>query len=107
MERNVFDPMAYFQIGEGTISLTGEGQQFAGNSANSAHARGNLLADIAVRIMNRIEFNTNPASDASKSDFLYRTVRADAANAAQPPLSLAEKEDFMAGARQVLEGAES
>jgi len=104
MERPSIDYMEYFEIGEGTVSLTEKGQQFAGNPRNRAHARGAMLAGMAVHVMNRIDPDTSAAHDTDKSEFLYGKVMEQAADAAQPPLPPEDREQFMAGARQVLLG---
>ena len=96
--------MDYFEIGGGAISLTEKGQQFAGSDGMTAHSRGAMLAGMAVHVMNRIFENTSAAADADKSEFLVGTVMEQAADTAQPPLPAADREQFMAGARQVLLG---
>jgi hypothetical protein len=104
MERASLNYMDYFEIGEGAVSLTEQGKEFAGNARNTARSRGAMLAGMAVHVMNRIDQDTSAVHDADKSVFLYGTVMEQAADAAQPPLPAEDREQFMAGARQVLLG---
>ena len=97
--------MAYFQVDDDAITLTEKGQRFAGSDRNTASTRGQMLASMAVRVLNRIDENIAPTGDTDKSTFLYETMT-NAADAAQPPLSDLDREAFMAGARQVLGGNE-
>ncbi len=99
-----FDPTAHFRIGNGAVTLTEFGRQFAGNPENTAHSRGEMLAGMTMHIMNRLDEVTLVIDDADKCRYLYETVMAHAADAAQPPLSPADREQFMAGAHQILGG---
>ena len=107
MESMSFKPTDYFQIGNGAITLTEQGQRFAGNVGNAAIARGEMLAGMAVRMLNLIDSDRAAAQDNDKSNFLYGTVMTAAAASAQPPLSPGDREEFMAGARRALGGTES